>query len=91
MPTPASRTPVRIGRGLKADLVASIADLQEGEIVWAEDENAIYVVEGSGLAAQLVPAQIAPAAVVAAGGLIAGNGVSSNLAREVLAIDTGTF
>jgi hypothetical protein len=46
MPTPATRTPVRIARGTYSNLNASILDLQEGEICYVTDENKIYVVEG---------------------------------------------
>ena len=43
MPTPDPRTPICIARGDLADLQASIADLDEGEIVFAFDESATYV------------------------------------------------
>ena len=46
MPTPASRTPVRVARGTYANLAASLADLQEGEICYATDQNKLYAVEG---------------------------------------------
>lgn len=49
MTTPATRTPVRIARGTYADLNASIADLLEGEICYATDEDKLYVVEGGSL------------------------------------------
>jgi hypothetical protein len=49
MPTPAYRTPVRIARGTYASLNASIADLLEGEICYATDQNKTYVVEGGAL------------------------------------------
>jgi hypothetical protein len=49
MPTPATRTPVRIARGTYSNLNASILDLEEGEICYATDENKIYVVEGGAL------------------------------------------
>jgi hypothetical protein len=49
MPTPSTRTPIRIARGTYANLNASILDLQEGEIVYATDENKTYVVEGGTL------------------------------------------
>jgi hypothetical protein len=51
MPTPSTRTPVRIARGTYSDLNASIADLDEGEICYATDENKVYVVEGATLTA----------------------------------------
>jgi hypothetical protein len=46
MPTPAYRVPVRVARGTKAALDAGLADLQEGEICYATDENTLYSVEG---------------------------------------------
>ena len=49
MTTPAVRTPVRVARGTYANLNASIADLQEGEVCYATDLNKIYVVEGGAL------------------------------------------
>ena len=49
MTTPAVRTPVRVARGTYANLNASIADLQEGELCYATDLNKIYVVEGAAL------------------------------------------
>ena len=49
MPTPSSRTPVRIARGTYSNLNSSIADLQEGEICYATDQDKLYVVESSTL------------------------------------------
>lgn len=49
MPTPSSRTPVRIARGTYSNLNSSITDLQEGEICYATDQDKLYVKEGSSL------------------------------------------
>ena len=49
MPTPSSRTPVRIARGTYSNLNSSIADIQEGEICYATDQNRCYVKEGNAL------------------------------------------
>jgi len=49
MATPATRTPIKLARGSYSNLYASINDLQEGEIVYAEDQNQLYVKEGSEL------------------------------------------
>jgi|TARA_B100000035_G_scaffold113641_1_gene96400 hypothetical protein len=49
MPTPSSRTPVRIARGTYSNLNSSIADIQEGEICYATDQDKLYVKEGSSL------------------------------------------
>lgn len=49
MPTPATRTPVRIARGTYANLSSSITDLQEGEVCYATDQNKLYVIESATL------------------------------------------
>ena len=49
MPTPAPRTPICIARGLLADLQNSIADLDEGEICYAFDQQATYVKHNNAL------------------------------------------
>lgn len=46
MTTPATRTPVRIARGTYSDLNASVADILDGEICWATDQDKIYVKDG---------------------------------------------
>lgn len=51
MPTPTNRTPVRIARGTYSDLNTSIADIQEGEICYAQDEDKLYVKESGSLVA----------------------------------------
>jgi hypothetical protein len=45
MPTPTNRTPIRVARGTYSNLNASVADIQEGEAVYATDQNRIYVKE----------------------------------------------
>lgn len=47
--TPVSRTSIRIARGTYVQLNASVADLQDGEICYATDQDKIYVKEGSAL------------------------------------------
>lgn len=51
MATPSNRVPVRVARGTKANLDAAMAlgDLKEGEIVYATDEDGLYVVESGAL------------------------------------------
>ena len=56
MPTPSTRTPVRIARGSYSNLNSSISDLQDGEIVYAEDQDKLYVKEGSSLVVLTQPA-----------------------------------
>tara|TARA_R100001460_G_scaffold46083_1_gene83456 strand:+ start:146 stop:667 length:522 start_codon:yes stop_codon:yes gene_type:complete len=53
MPTPATRTPVRLARGTFSNLNSSLSDLQEGEIVYATDQDKLYVKEGSALVSTL--------------------------------------
>jgi len=49
MGTPTTRTPVRIARGTYSNLNASKADILEGEVAYATDQNKLYVKEGSSL------------------------------------------
>ena len=49
MPTPSTRTPVRVARGTYSNLNSSLADIQEGEICYATDQDKLYVKEGSSL------------------------------------------
>ena len=49
MPTPSNRTPIRVARGTYSNLNSSIADIQEGEICYATDQNRCYVKEGNSL------------------------------------------
>ena len=52
MPTPSTRTPVRVARGTYSNLNSSLSDLQEGEVCYATDQNKLYVKEGSSLIEQ---------------------------------------
>jgi hypothetical protein len=49
MATPAARVKLQIVRGLYENLVASLPDLEEGEICFAKDYNSLYVVENGAL------------------------------------------
>ncbi len=49
MPVPSPRNPISPARGNYSTLLANIADLSEGEIVWAGDQNQLYIKEGSSL------------------------------------------
>ena len=51
MPVPSYRVPVRVARGTLAALTAGLADLQEGELCYATDENILYVIEAGVLTA----------------------------------------
>ena len=49
--TPNNRTPVRVARGNATNIAAAVTagDIQEGEIVYVNDENRLYVKESTGL------------------------------------------
>ena len=49
MGTPATSTPVRVARGTYSNLNTNKADILEGEICYAHDQNKIYIKEGSNL------------------------------------------
>lgn len=51
MAVPSNRVPVRVARGLKSALTANLADLLEGELLYAKDEDKLYMVEGGALVA----------------------------------------
>lgn len=53
MPTPATRTPLRVARGTYSNLNSSVSDIQEGEICYATDQDKLYVKEGSSLVSTL--------------------------------------
>lgn len=67
MPAPSNRIPVRPARGSLSVLTDSLSSIQEGEIVYARDEDALFVKEngalvnvgiGTGLDASKVSAEI---------------------------------
>ena len=49
MPTPTNRAKIQLVRGSYANILASIADLVDGELCYAKDQNKLYMVEGSTL------------------------------------------
>ena len=49
MATPTNRTPIKLARGSYSNLNSSLDDIQEGEIIYAEDQNKLYVKEGPSL------------------------------------------
>ena len=49
MPTPANRAKIQLVRGSFSNISASIADLVDGELCYAKDQNRLYMVEGSTL------------------------------------------
>lgn len=57
-PAPTDRTPIRPARGPLAALQANLAELRDGEITWAEDQNRLYVKEGTGAEGVLTPAGV---------------------------------
>ena len=56
MPTPSTRTPVKIARGTYSNLNSSLSDIQDGEILYAEDQNKLYIKEGAALEVLTQPA-----------------------------------
>ena len=58
MGTPATRTPVRIARGTYSNLNTSKADILEGEVCYATDQNKLYVKEGSNLESVQIDASL---------------------------------
>lgn len=76
MTTPVPRTPVRPGRGTKANLDIALAagDIKEGEIVYAKDQDKLYIVEAG--------------VFVAAGGGGGGSTVAS--INDLTDVDTAT-
>ena len=56
MPTPSTRTPVKIARGTYSNLNGSLSDIQDGEILYAEDQNKLYIKEGTSLVVLTQPA-----------------------------------
>lgn len=53
MPTPTNRTPLRVARGTYSNLNGSVADIQEGEICYANDQDKLYVKESGSLVATI--------------------------------------
>ena len=51
MPVPSPRNKIQPARGNYADLVANLAQLGEGEICYALDQDTLYIVEGGQLVA----------------------------------------
>lgn len=49
MPTPVNRAKIQLVRGSYSNIAASIADLVDGELCYAKDQNRLYMVEGSTL------------------------------------------
>lgn len=67
MPAPSNRIPVRPGRGERATLANDLSSIQEGEIVYARDEDSLYIKEngvlvnvaqGVGVGDQIISAEI---------------------------------
>lgn len=79
MATPTNRVPVRVARGYLSTLQSSIADLYEGELVYAVDEQALFAVE----AEALVP--------VAGTSVLSVNGQTGNVVLNVSDLDDINF
>jgi hypothetical protein len=102
VPIPSPRTPICIARGNKADLDANVAALQEGEIAYAFDLDALFVKEngiltrvtgGVALVTATSPVQVdntAPAAPVVS--VAAATAASTGVVRwaDAVALAAGT-
>lgn len=47
MAAPVNRTAIQIARGTFANLSANIAEFEEGELLYAKDQNLLYIIENS--------------------------------------------
>ena len=84
MATPATRTPVRIARGTYSNLNTNKADILEGEICYATDQNKIYVKEGSNLEEHTIDTSTF---ALIAGGAFTGD-ITLNATKELRFADT---
>ena len=84
MGTPATRTPVRIARGTYSNLNTNKADILEGEICYATDQNKIYVKEGSNLEEHSIDTS---SFALIAGGAFTGD-ITLNATKELRFADT---
>ena len=73
MPTPANRAKIQLVRGSFSNISASIADLVDGELCYAKDQNRLYMVEGSTLTVVEAEAEGVEDTIAAA--LVGGTGV----------------
>ena len=73
MPTPANRAKIQLVRGSYSNISASIADLVDGELCYAKDQNRLYMVEGSTLTVVEAEAEGVEDTIAAA--LAAGTGI----------------
>lgn len=67
MPVPSPRTPICVARGNKADLDANLGAIQEGEIAYAFDLDALFVKEGGVLVR--ASSVLSPATTASLGGV----------------------
>ena len=84
MGTPATRTPVRVARGTYSNLNTNKADILEGEICYAHDQNKIYVKEGSNLEEHTIDTS---SFALIAGGAFTGD-ITLNATKELRFADT---
>lgn len=45
MPAPVNRVAIQIARGTYSNLAANISEFEEGELLYAKDENTLYIIE----------------------------------------------
>jgi len=99
MAAPTNRIPVRLGRGTRAALEAGLPSIQEGELVYARDQDSLFVKEngvlvnvaqGIGVADFLVSAEITWTLGLANGGYtFSGQGFYGNTPNPTLYLMRG--
>lgn len=88
MPAPVNRVAIQIARGSYANLAANIAEFEEGELVYAKDENTLYILEDGLLVPLAGTGNDYGARITAADGGNADTGIEGGLYVEDL--DGGT-
>lgn len=88
MPAPVNRVAIQIARGSYANLAANIASFEEGELVYAKDENTLYILEDGLLVPLAGGGNDYGARIIAADGGNADTGIEGGLYVEDL--DGGT-
>jgi hypothetical protein len=53
MVAPVNRVSIQVARGSHSNLAASISEFEEGELLYAKDENTLYIIEDGLMAALL--------------------------------------
>lgn len=91
MAAPVNRVAIQIARGTYSNLAANIAEFEEGELLYAKDENTLYIIE-NGLMVSLLggTGNSYGARILAADGGDADTGADGGLYVEDLDAGTAT-